>query len=479
MRKSPEIGSGHHTTYFRELDGRMGRWWSADPITFPHQSPYNTFDGNPIYYTDASGASVSYPKKEKEESYKATVSTEISSTSFARSYVAEVAAGGDPPRGWWGELGYELSKPFRALATGAHIFVAGVAKIPQYARGDFSGGAPKYYDYINEKVVQGGTAESEETLHEMSWVAIEEGAFAVVGGVAGKALNVGGKVLLKAVMRRGMPEVIMDEVVITAKRIIPVIPCGCFTGSTLIKTEKGYKNISEIAVGDYVWAFDDSSRVEALKQVTAVENYQRDSLLHIYIAGEQIETTTDHPFYSNSVWVRAGNLNSGDSLYLYGHSQKVIDSIVVEEGAFEVYNFTVEGFHTYYVSDLEVLVHNSDCEENAIKRLTKNDWNHIMKGSKKKASKLSQGYKDHGWKKLFSNPTEKEVGRVLIETLEKGARISSELVQSEAGDFMKHTKVFVHKGLKVAVQYRYVQLEGKNKKQLQIINAWVMDSALK
>ncbi|WP_037349720.1 hypothetical protein [Saprospira grandis] len=58
MRKSPEIGSGHHTTYFRELDGRMGRWWSTDPITFPHQSPYNTFDGNPIYYTDASGACV-------------------------------------------------------------------------------------------------------------------------------------------------------------------------------------------------------------------------------------------------------------------------------------------------------------------------------------------------------------------------------------------------------------------------------------
>ncbi|EJF55167.1 hypothetical protein SapgrDRAFT_3532 [Saprospira grandis DSM 2844] len=93
MRKSPEIGSGHHTTYFRELDGRMGRCWSADPITFPHQSPYNTFDGNPIYYTDASGASVGYPEKEKEESYKATVSTEISSTSFARSYVQSVDKG--------------------------------------------------------------------------------------------------------------------------------------------------------------------------------------------------------------------------------------------------------------------------------------------------------------------------------------------------------------------------------------------------
>ncbi|WP_041329709.1 hypothetical protein [Saprospira grandis] len=102
MRKSPEIGSGHHTTYFRELDGRMGRWWSADPITFPHQSPYNTFDGNPIYYTDASGASVVSPEcptwsesSITESEYKVAVSTEISSTSFARSYVVEVAAG-DP-----------------------------------------------------------------------------------------------------------------------------------------------------------------------------------------------------------------------------------------------------------------------------------------------------------------------------------------------------------------------------------------------
>ncbi|EJF54881.1 hypothetical protein SapgrDRAFT_3236, partial [Saprospira grandis DSM 2844] len=122
-RKSPEIGSGHHTTYFRELDGRIGRWWSADPITFPHQSPYNTFDGNPIYYTDASGASVSYP--EKEESYKANVSTEISSTSFAKSYVAEVAAGAGPPvKGLFGAqlklkigLSHKKKIPFHVSGT--------------------------------------------------------------------------------------------------------------------------------------------------------------------------------------------------------------------------------------------------------------------------------------------------------------------------------------------------------------------------
>ncbi|MEC4896183.1 MAG: hypothetical protein SAL07_25375 [Oscillatoria sp. PMC 1051.18] len=35
-----------------------------------------------------------------------------------------------------------------------------------------------------------------------------------------------------------------------------------------------------------------------------------------------------------------------------------IDGIEVREGEFEVYNFEVEEFHTYFVSDLGLLVHN-------------------------------------------------------------------------------------------------------------------------
>ncbi|WP_041329492.1 hypothetical protein [Saprospira grandis] len=67
MRKSPEIGSGHHTTYFRELDGRMGRWWSADPVIHAGMSPYSAFDGNPIYYVDPLGADSGCPDCSEEE----------------------------------------------------------------------------------------------------------------------------------------------------------------------------------------------------------------------------------------------------------------------------------------------------------------------------------------------------------------------------------------------------------------------------
>jgi hypothetical protein len=36
-----------------------------------------------------------------------------------------------------------------------------------------------------------------------------------------------------------------------------------------------------------------------------------------------------------------------------------LDGIERREGEFQVYNFEVEDFHTYFVSDLEILVHNA------------------------------------------------------------------------------------------------------------------------
>ncbi|NQY08689.1 MAG: hypothetical protein HRT71_04140 [Flavobacteriales bacterium] len=55
--KDNEIkGNGNsYTTYFRSLDPRLGRWMSLDPVTQPHQSPYNSMDNNPIMYNDPNG----------------------------------------------------------------------------------------------------------------------------------------------------------------------------------------------------------------------------------------------------------------------------------------------------------------------------------------------------------------------------------------------------------------------------------------
>lgn len=55
--KDPEITrtENMYTTYFRELDARNGRWWSADPMIHPGISPYAVNNNNPINEVDPMG----------------------------------------------------------------------------------------------------------------------------------------------------------------------------------------------------------------------------------------------------------------------------------------------------------------------------------------------------------------------------------------------------------------------------------------
>ena len=55
--KDDEVkGKGNHYDFGNYgLDVRIGRRFQMDPVTFVSQSPYATFDNNPIYYSDPSG----------------------------------------------------------------------------------------------------------------------------------------------------------------------------------------------------------------------------------------------------------------------------------------------------------------------------------------------------------------------------------------------------------------------------------------
>ncbi len=71
QEKDDEIkGSGNAmTAQFWEYDTRLGVRWNRDPITFAWQSPYATFNNNPIYYVDPKG--LYGDKKEAREARKA------------------------------------------------------------------------------------------------------------------------------------------------------------------------------------------------------------------------------------------------------------------------------------------------------------------------------------------------------------------------------------------------------------------------
>ena len=51
-------GTGnHYTTYFRELDARLGKWWAVNPKVSirPWESPYSSMGNNPILRNDVLG----------------------------------------------------------------------------------------------------------------------------------------------------------------------------------------------------------------------------------------------------------------------------------------------------------------------------------------------------------------------------------------------------------------------------------------
>jgi RHS repeat-associated protein len=136
---------------------------------------------------------------------------------------------------------------------------------------------------------------------------------------------------------------------------------NCFDGDTEVATEDGQRRIDEIETGDRVWAYDTESGILALKEVTKVYEKQSDGLVHIATAEGNIDATSTHPFYTpKKGWVAAIDLRAGDILVTVNGNYAVVEQVQHEllEAPVTVYNLEVEGYHTYFVGDADVLVHN-------------------------------------------------------------------------------------------------------------------------
>jgi RHS repeat-associated protein len=135
----------------------------------------------------------------------------------------------------------------------------------------------------------------------------------------------------------------------------------CFVAGTQIQTIDGTKNIEDIHVGDWVLS-DDPNTVGDIEYKQVLQTFAKTTTttIDIYIDGEKITTTEEHPFWVPGVgWVAAKDLNVGTHLQTKNESWLDIDKIESHTLPTSVYNFEVEGFHTYFVSNLNLLVHNS------------------------------------------------------------------------------------------------------------------------
>ena len=83
--------------------------------------------------------------------------------------------------------------------------------------------------------------------------------------------------------------------------------------------------------------------------------------VHVKVNGEEITCTPMHPFYvPKKGWTSAIDLRAGDILVMLNGEYVVVEQVQHEllESPEITYNFEVEDYHTYYVDEDQVLVHN-------------------------------------------------------------------------------------------------------------------------
>lgn len=163
-------------------------------------------------------------------------------------------------------------------------------------------------------------------------------------------------------------------------------PKACFAAGTPVLSANGAVAIEEIAVGDRVWAYDYQTGTKTLKRVLSTVERETDRVIRLTVDGETVVTTPEHPFYVlghegyGDGYVAARELRVGDRLLCADGSSATVTATETEtlDEPIKVYNLTVEDYHSYYVGDGEVLVHNSACAGSKVKYNVKND-NYVKK----------------------------------------------------------------------------------------------------
>ncbi len=151
-----------------------------------------------------------------------------------------------------------------------------------------------------------------------------------------KAVNISmDSVSFVEAVKSGDPEKIIVESLRLSVSLF-TLTCQCFTGETLVSTEKGER---------------------VLKKVTKVKESETDVIVHVKTSdGKDINTTMFHPFMTEKEdireWKAASNLQKGDNLITETGESICVEEVRVEKLAEKVtvYNLEVEDLHVYYVA---------------------------------------------------------------------------------------------------------------------------------
>jgi superfamily II DNA or RNA helicase len=138
-----------------------------------------------------------------------------------------------------------------------------------------------------------------------------------------------------------------------------VVTDECFPAGTMIDTPDGLKRIELIEVGDTVTAFDENTGGFEPRQVTGLfKNPMPSDLVAVGVPGGDVRCTLNHPFWTKRGWIEAEDLQVGDWVLHRFIWQQVyhVEWFNSDTWPESVYNFEVEGLHTYIADGF--VVHN-------------------------------------------------------------------------------------------------------------------------
>ena len=135
----------------------------------------------------------------------------------------------------------------------------------------------------------------------------------------------------------------------------------CFVAGTKVLTENGYKNIEDIKIGDKVYSYNlNNNELELKEVINTIISYTMDTY-KVTLDGKIVEMSPKHQVYIiDKGWVRAYDLKAGDKMLKSDNTIIEIENVEykVYDEVIPTYNLTVEGNNNFYVSEIQVLVHN-------------------------------------------------------------------------------------------------------------------------
>ncbi|WP_394841149.1 hypothetical protein LZC95_29275 [Pendulispora brunnea] len=140
---------------------------------------------------------------------------------------------------------------------------------------------------------------------------------------------------------------------------------GCFTEGTLVTTCDGSKQpIETIRPGDSVLSWNEVTGTPQCQVVVRTTVRPSEELVDVALTtaagyGDLVHTTSEHPFWvEGKGWTGAGALTVGDEVRDVDGARLLVKDSERKSGIATVYNFEVAGNHSYFVGELQALVHN-------------------------------------------------------------------------------------------------------------------------